>query len=658
MDEKVKNIWSEENNPQAKPDHNLFRSFVEQSSEGICLIDSKGMIIDWNQAMSNIYEVPGETYLNKPVWLLDYDYVPAKRKTEKEKTRIKKAVHKYINKPGNELFIDEFEKEINGKIKYIQYRIFPVRIGDQRLFGRINIDVTKRKTIELELEKYKKQLELLVEERTSKLQQSEAQMKLLLQSVPMAYYSYDKKNRQNSFWCSSQIEPLTGFMPEDFQKTSDLWVSRINREDYSIVGGSFDEMKPNVPIAVEYRWKDVHDNDIWIYDQAVLIEDKTSESELVIGCFMDITDWKEAERAIIESESNYREIFNSSTEAIAIFDTKRKKIEDVNDTLLNMFNTDYFSIITDDINKFSLGEPPFTKEDMYQHIEKAIEKGEHRFEWIAKRLDKSTFWTDITLKPIILSNEKKIIGVIKDIDEKKKIDSQIRYRYEFEKLIFDISSRFINIPLSDVDKNIKKAFKEICTFTMTDAAYLFLLNFETNKLGITHFWHNSEIRFNKKMLEGVNFEITDWHTRQMKANKVIRIETPDDIPEEATLLRSILNEQDIRSLIEVPLHYQEEVLGFMGLAMNRADRQWLEDEISLLRIIGQTLVNVLKRKESVEALSESEEKYRLLVNGQTDLIIKIDSRGMLAFASPSYCELFGKSENELIGKKYIPVIHE
>ncbi len=96
----------------------------------------------------------------------------------------------------------------------------------------------------------------------------------------------------------------------------------------------------------------------------------------------------------------------------------------------------------------------------------------------------------------------------------------------------------------------------------------------------------------------------------------------------------------------------------MGLGLSEAGRKWLDDEISLLVIIGQTFVNAIKRKESVEALSESEEKYRLLINEQTDLVIKLDTKGYFVFVSPSYCDLFGKSEEDLVGNKFMPLVHE
>jgi PAS domain S-box-containing protein len=59
-----------------------------------------------------------------------------------------------------------------------------------------------------------------------------------------------------------------------------------------------------------------------------------------------------------------------------------------------------------------------------------------------------------------------------------------------------------------------------------------------------------------------------------------------------------------------------------------------------------------------QALSQSEARYRLLVENQTDMVVKADLDGRLIFVSPSYCEVFGKTEEELIGHHYMPLVHK
>jgi two-component system cell cycle sensor histidine kinase/response regulator CckA len=64
------------------------------------------------------------------------------------------------------------------------------------------------------------------------------------------------------------------------------------------------------------------------------------------------------------------------------------------------------------------------------------------------------------------------------------------------------------------------------------------------------------------------------------------------------------------------------------------------------------------RKQAESALEKTKEQYRLLVENQTDMIIKFDREGLFQFVSPSYCNTFGKTRKELLGKTFMPLIHE
>ena len=74
--------------------------------------------------------------------------------------------------------------------------------------------------------------------------------------------------------------------------------------------------------------------------------------------------------------------------------------------------------------------------------------------------------------------------------------------------------------------------------------------------------------------------------------------------------------------------------------------------------LGTLLVDQEERNYAQEALRESEDRYRLLVENQTDMIVKFDTDGRLTFVSPSYCKVFDKTQDELLVKNFIPLIHE
>ena len=61
---------------------------------------------------------------------------------------------------------------------------------------------------------------------------------------------------------------------------------------------------------------------------------------------------------------------------------------------------------------------------------------------------------------------------------------------------------------------------------------------------------------------------------------------------------------------------------------------------------------------SLEVLRAREEQYRILVEHQTDLVVKVDAQGRFLYVSPAYCRTFGKSEEELLGHAFMPLVHE
>ncbi|HQN21058.1 MAG TPA: PAS domain S-box protein [Thermotogota bacterium] len=67
--------------------------------------------------------------------------------------------------------------------------------------------------------------------------------------------------------------------------------------------------------------------------------------------------------------------------------------------------------------------------------------------------------------------------------------------------------------------------------------------------------------------------------------------------------------------------------------------------------------DVTKQQRYEEALKEREERYRLLVENQQDLIVKTDAFGNILYVNPAYCLMFGKSEAEILGHPFFPIVH-
>jgi PAS domain S-box-containing protein len=79
--------------------------------------------------------------------------------------------------------------------------------------------------------------------------------------------------------------------------------------------------------------------------------------------------------------------------------------------------------------------------------------------------------------------------------------------------------------------------------------------------------------------------------------------------------------------------------------------------IQSLLIIG-LLVERRQKRMAAKALARSEERYRNVVEAQTDLICRYLPDTTLIFVNDAYCKYFGKTHEELIGSKFISLIPE
>jgi PAS domain S-box-containing protein len=67
--------------------------------------------------------------------------------------------------------------------------------------------------------------------------------------------------------------------------------------------------------------------------------------------------------------------------------------------------------------------------------------------------------------------------------------------------------------------------------------------------------------------------------------------------------------------------------------------------------------DITERKRSDEALKESEERYRSLVNSSTDAILMMDNERLIVSCNQAFLDLFGYEKNEIDGKS-IRIIHQ
>ena len=151
--------------------------------------------------------------------------------------------------------------------------------------------------------------------------------------------------------------------------------------------------------------------------------------------FLKMTDAiKEREKALLESEGRFREIFNGVKEAILIYEFATGKIMEVNQTMLDMYGYTREEALQLTAGDLSGGEAPYTKYDTIAILKKAIDEGPQLFEWLARRKDGSLFWAEIALESTAIGGEGRLLVVIRDISERKRLKGELFQAQKMEAL--------------------------------------------------------------------------------------------------------------------------------------------------------------------------------------------------------------------------------
>jgi PAS domain S-box-containing protein len=269
-----------------------------------------------------------------------------------------------------------------------------------------------------------------------------------------------------------------------------------------------------------------------------------------------------------------------------------------------------------------------------------------------------TVWKrkDHTLIDILLSScaveppdlSKGVIFTALDITERKRAETALQNRVEFERLILDLSNRFINLASEKIDEGIDTALAQIGQFVGVDRSYVFLFRAEGRRMDNTHEWCAENIEPQKERLQGLNVPDFPDVVRLRREGGIIHIPRTADLPAE-TEERREFEREGIRSLLAVPLSGEGTVTGFLGLDAVREEQAWTAETISLLKIVGEIFAGAMERRRAQEALRESEEKFRTLI--EHSLVGNyIQQDFLIRFCNRTFAEIFGYNDPpELVG---------
>ena len=212
------------------------RSFIEQSFEGIIIIDDEGIIIEWNKAQETISNVPREKVIGEYCWDVFKNFIPDGDENKSLYDDYRNLILSIIKGDNRESTEAEHALKIPGidEIKYLTIAYFPIKLEDKCYVGEIIHDSTERKFADLELERYRTQLEEMVAVQTKELFESKERLTSLSDNLPggVIFQLSDRNSMVPQFtYISAYFETMFDTNIEGVIEDSSLFFRLLHPED-------------------------------------------------------------------------------------------------------------------------------------------------------------------------------------------------------------------------------------------------------------------------------------------------------------------------------------------------------------------------------------------------------------------------------------------
>ena len=177
----------------------IFRSVVEQTTDGIMLFDEQGKIVKWNKAMEQLSNISSKEALGQDAWDIMLLLTDPERKTPANRQRLQRSIRELQTQHRHNAGKRTMEQEIfrqDGTSRTALLSFFTIKTRRGFMMGSTIRDITEQKRTAAILRKHRDHLEELVKEHTSELNRRVEEVERLNSAMANLLEDFQATNTQ------------------------------------------------------------------------------------------------------------------------------------------------------------------------------------------------------------------------------------------------------------------------------------------------------------------------------------------------------------------------------------------------------------------------------------------------------------------------------
>ncbi len=167
---------------------------------------------------------------------------------------------------------------------------------------------------------------------------------------------------------------------------------------------------------------------------------------------------------------------------------------------------------------------------------------------------------------------------------------------DFEKLLSDLSTAFIRVPVEEIDDEIERGLRQIVLALDVDRSTVVQIDPADGALYTTHQWARQGVGTpHRGTRTNANLSFP-WFTDKILSGELVVVSRTEELPPEASEDLAALRRAGTKSNITIPLRIGGAVVGAMSYGTVVSERAWSQKEVQRLKLVAEVLGNALERK--------------------------------------------------------------